>query len=192
MTGTPLHRYLTRLPREKRPPFFKATTACHRCYVGTWEFRNGMLTLVELAASLLVNERSVEADLRTVLPWIKGVLPATWFSGGLCTQEGRLVHYVHAGFASRYERTRWFGIDKGRVTSEYLEVHPPAPLVYRIDADGKRHARLPGSDQDEADPLEGRPLSDAYLVWGKKPEFEPEDEAGYRVMGEYRRWINGP
>ncbi len=71
---------------------------------------------------------------------------------------------------------------------ELVEVNPPPPLLYRIHPDGRRQCIEDYRDTDGTpDPLEGRPLSDAYVVWVQKPDAEPKADQGYLIAAEYCR-----
>ncbi len=193
MTEDPLRGYLDRLPKIKRPNMIWQSSACWRGYVGTWEFRDSCLCLVALQTVLLIDGREVEGNLEMALPWVKGCLRASWFTGRLRCPEGRMLHYAHNMFASDYERDRFLFVHKGRLKEEYIQVNPPESLLYRIDAGGGRQFVDSFRDADGLpDPLEGHPLTDAYLVWGQKPEEVPEEEQGYRIGGAFVRGPGSP
>ncbi len=180
--GRPLEGYLRRLRRGRRPVFAASSTALWRGYVGTWEIRDGMLTLVDLVGSLVQGETIVQADLRTAFPWAGEAIPATWVTDAFRCVEGRLVSYVHAGFGSSYERDRMFEFERGRLVSEVVTLNPPEPLMYRIRDDGGRV--FLGGDAETDDPLNGEPFERVYdLVWSKRPDdaFGDDDENEERV-----------
>ena len=183
LTADPLRQYLMRLKKNNRPDFISTSTACWRGYIGTWEFREGMLCLVGLSAVVQRDGREVEADLDTVFPGAQGCLRATWLTDLLRCPEGRLVQYAHNAFASVYERDRCFAVRHGRLEQECVRLNPPPPLFYRIDEQGQRQC-VGSFMASEAidDPLEGRPFTDAHLVWGREPEGDAGE--GY-VLGGY-------
>ncbi|WP_049782358.1 hypothetical protein [Pseudoxanthomonas suwonensis] len=78
------------------------STACWREYVGTWVLDNGRLFLWRL-----------EGKYRLQNP---DPLFASWYSGTLVVPDGRLVHYVHMGFGSIYEREIHITVANGLVT----------------------------------------------------------------------------
>jgi hypothetical protein len=97
--------------------------------------------------------------------------------------EGRLLTYIHAGYASRYERDRLFRFEGGKLVDEFLVLNPPDEIVYRIAADGSRtcvEGMVPG-DAELPDPLGEADVSSVYDVWGKRPDDE-EDPEGYAVL----------
>jgi len=165
--------------------FYATTTACWRGYVATWEIRDDLLHLVSLEGTVEAEQRVVPITLEEAFPWAGETIPATWFSGEVRCPEGRLREYVHQGFASLYERERVLYFQKGRLLSEHLVLNPPLPILYRIALDGTR-ACVSGfgyfADELE-DPLAGRELSEAYLVWGKVPDGGEDDEEGYYLGG---------
>jgi hypothetical protein len=141
--ATPLDGYLRRLPKSRRPTFALSSTACHRGYVARWVIRDGWLWLDGFAEGLLdagpsseapdSDRNLVEATLETAFPWLRLPVRATWVTGWLRAPEGRVVHYVHMGFDSCYERDRWFELDRGRVEAERLVVNPSPSSAYDVD-----------------------------------------------------------
>lgn len=125
-----------------------------------------------------------EADLKTAFPWVKDTLLAKWFSGMVCCPEGQMLQYVHAGFASIFERERMLTFEKGKLVDEYVILNPPQPIIYRIAPDGTRACvtRLDAQDDDVIpDPLEGKEFEKIYELWGQPPEDDGSD--GYFLAG---------
>jgi hypothetical protein len=58
-----------------------------------------------------------EIPLGDLIPGASGPVLANWYSGELCIPQGRMIEYVHVGYASRYERYLFIEIDKGAVIS---------------------------------------------------------------------------
>ena len=188
MAACPLEDYLKRIPKKRRPDLVWTSTACWRGYIGTWEILDSCLYLIGMHAHIKVGEQVVQADLDVVLPWVKGCLRATWVNDLVRCPEGRLVEYAHNYFGSTYERERLLAIRKGRVESEFISVTPPPPILYRVDASGQRQCVVDFRDEEGiADPLEGRPLSDAHIVWGQQPPVDPEDAHEYVIAAQFRR-----
>lgn len=183
LCAQPLYRYLTRLRKSRRPQFAPSSTSNWRGYTATWEIRGDMLHLVGLEGALRTPSGVVEATLQTALPWVKESLAATWVTDDLRCVEGRLLTYIHAGYASRYERDRLFRFEGGKLVDEFLVLNPPDEIVYRIAADGSRtcvEGMLPG-DAELSDPLGEADVSSVYGVWGKRPDDEGDPE-GYSVL----------
>jgi hypothetical protein len=189
LCARPLETYLGRIPKSRRPDFVSTTTACHRGYVGGWEIREDHLCLVAIEGLMRTPEGFVEASLETALPWVKGTLVAKWFSGRVRCPEGRLVSYVHAAFASTYERDRIFEFDHGRLVQEWLVLNPPAPIFYRIGRDGRRSCvdTLCAWDSAEIpDPLGESGFDEVHKVWGQPPvRAEDDEEEGYVIAAAY-------
>ena len=78
-----------------------AHTACWRGYQGTWEIRDGRFYLVGLQGRY---------QLRDGDPIL-----ADWFSDTIRVPKGDMLEYVHAGFASVYEREVHIKIENGVV-----------------------------------------------------------------------------
>lgn len=98
-----------------RPAFEVNCTALWRGYVGTWEARFDRLYMTALSGRL---EDGGVATLETLFPGYPGRVFAHWYSGTLRIPEGRQLEYIHAGYASRFERDRFLVVRKGVVVAE--------------------------------------------------------------------------
>lgn len=80
------------------------STACWRCYQGTWEVRDGQLFL-----------NSIDGRFKLV-----GTEPllADWFTGVLRVPRGETLAYVHMGFGSVYAEELHIHVERGRVTGK--------------------------------------------------------------------------
>ncbi len=77
------------------------STACWRGYIATWEIKDGKFYLVDIEGRYtLATDAPILAD---------------WFSGVLRIPQGDILHYVHMGFASIYERELLVTVEKGVV-----------------------------------------------------------------------------
>lgn len=171
LCDAPLSPYLARLPRDRRPRFDVVSTSCHRGYIGIWEIRAGMLTLVGIEDPGLSWEKRPRKFIsaEAAFPWLKRPLAARWYTAAARCPEGRMRSYVHMGFASKYERDRHFVFEKGVFVGEYLTLNPPPALVYRIDPDGSRRSIDPETGEDLKDPFEPGEEPCADLFWGRPP-----------------------
>ena len=171
----PLYPHLKRIPKARRPTFAADSTARWRGYTGTWEIRDGMLTLIALEGNLRQGDDVVDATLQLAFPKAKGGLIAKWLTGELRCVEGLLLQYVHQGYGSQYERDRLFQFENGRLISEIMVLNPPPCIFYQISEDGSRTCKsgpVPYADDIE-DPLNGKPFEAVYEeVWSKRPEGE--------------------
>lgn len=95
------------------PGFESNSTALWRGYVGTWEILAGRLYLIELHGTL---EGGGEASVRTLFPDFPDRVFAHWYSGTIRVPQGKMLEYVHMGYASTYERDLFMEIEKGVVT----------------------------------------------------------------------------
>src|SRR5256885_10172569 len=97
----PLSPFLDKNP-EKLPESKIVSTSLWRGYVATWEVRNDRLVLIDVGML-----RSDSDDLRSVMsemfPSQKDVL-ADWYSGHVIIPNGKLLNYVHMGYASTYKK----------------------------------------------------------------------------------------
>lgn len=116
MCAEPLEDYfaLTGL----KPPFEMSSSALWRRYVGTWEVIQDRLYLVGISGTL---ESGEDAKLATIFPDFPERVFANWYSGTIRAPEGKLLEYIHMGYASLYERDRYFEIEKGVVLRSWVE-----------------------------------------------------------------------
>lgn len=192
LCALPLEGYLKRLPKARRPKFVPGSTANWRGYVATWEIIDGRLFLTAIDHAVFKADGKLnEASLAAIFPRGPHPVPATWVSDGLRCPEGRLRAYVHAGFASTYERDRILVIENGVLVEEWLVYNPPAPLHYLIAPDGSRtYATAPGSGAlaPDQDPFPGDAPVEPWRLWGD-PDWgvcvssNGEDLEGYVIGG---------
>ena len=95
-----------------QPDFDCNCTALWRGYVGTWDIKDGRLYLIGLSGSL---KDGTDADLASVFPEFPDRVFAHWYSGTLRIPEGRMLEYVHMGYASKYENDLMIHMEKGVV-----------------------------------------------------------------------------
>jgi hypothetical protein len=76
------------------------STACWRNYIGTWEVKNNKLYLVSIYGRFKLKESPIFAD---------------WFTGVINIPQGEVLHYIHMGFATVYEREQHIKIENGVV-----------------------------------------------------------------------------
>lgn len=91
---------------RKKIPGIIFSTACWREYIGTWEIKDGQFYLVNL-----IGRYKIIGD---------EPIPANWFSGVIRIPQGKLLHYVHMGFGSVYEREIHVKIENGRVVKSRI------------------------------------------------------------------------
>ena len=77
------------------------STACWRRYLGTWEIKGGKLYLNDVTGGY--------KKLKTE------PLFAEWFSGVLRILRGKIIQYIHMGFASVFEKEIHIKIEKGKI-----------------------------------------------------------------------------
>lgn len=77
------------------------STACWRGYIGTWEIKDGKFYLIDLTGRYAMAEEEL--------------IYADWFSGVIRIPKGDLLHYVHMGFGSVFEKELHIKIKKGLV-----------------------------------------------------------------------------
>lgn len=111
LLSLPLEDYLGEYEdRIEKYPMLKMTcsTALWRSYQCLWKIENNQLFLIDvyLCAD---KERSIFAQLFDFESPIK----ASWFSGDLFIQHGRMIKYHHSGFQQYFEEETKVAIDQG-------------------------------------------------------------------------------
>lgn len=136
MAVEPLNQYLKNRNDIK---FISPSTACWRGYYGEWEIKDNLLYLIGLKAYI---EGYREVDLNYLFPSQKEVV-ANWFTGKLRVPHGKLLDYVHMGYASLYERDLILEIKNGKLVSEYI-----------VNNEEEYQERLKNKERIEIDRLE--------------------------------------
>lgn len=121
MCETPLGAYF--ILGGTGPSLAPVSTALWRCYVGTWEIFDGRLYLVDIDAT---TRDGRPTNLEDFFPGFPDRVFAHWYSGTLRIPQGKLLEYVHAGFASRTERDLLIEIEDGMVTGEHMRINGKA------------------------------------------------------------------
>lgn len=108
----PLRDYFSRMGIEQ--PFEAIISTIWRGYIGTWEIIEDRLYLIELSGELLDGSK---ASLETFFPGFPHRVFAHWFTGTLYIRQGKLLSYVHMGYASIFERELLIEVEQGVVQS---------------------------------------------------------------------------
>ena len=119
-----------------KPPMAKSSSALWRGYIGSWEITNERLYLVGIDGRLK-DGSALTLDL--LFPGFPDRVFAHWYSGDMRIPRGKLLNYVHAGYASVYEGDLILQIERGVVVSGRVLHNGKAPKGsgpegYRIDA----------------------------------------------------------
>lgn len=123
LAAEPLRPWLDQR-RNKHIHFKRRTTACWRGYVGSWEIVEDRLYLLGINANLRDGRAATLADL---FPESPGRVLADWFTGELRCPSGRLFGYVHAGYASVYERDLFLRFEQGVLVGQRTVTNEPPP-----------------------------------------------------------------
>lgn len=119
------------------PPGFESNcTALWRGYVGEWEILDDRLYLTGISGTL---EDGTQATLETFFPGFRERVFAHWFSGRIRVPQGKMLDYVHMGYASTYERDLFLDIENGVLRSSSVRengtsAEPDAPEGYGVGA----------------------------------------------------------
>ena len=113
--SNPLEQYFELKGKRWLPDFNGGcgSTNCWRGYMAIWELRNDSLFLRRVTSCMKDCGTPHDADL--VKMFGTGNVYAFWFTGGIMSPKGKLVEYVHMGYASVYEEERWLTFDKGKL-----------------------------------------------------------------------------
>jgi hypothetical protein len=114
----PLRAFLETNP-GKLPKSDVVSTSNWRGYVATWAVNDDRLVLTDvgvLQAFTKPGEGGFSTELRSVIselfPGQKEVV-ASWFTGHVIIPDGKIVKYVHMGYASTYENYIILRVEKG-------------------------------------------------------------------------------
>lgn len=118
------------------PGFEMSSTALIRGYVATWELTDHRLYLVGLQGWL---QDGSDARLESVFPGYPERVFAHWYTGCVRIPQGKLLKYVHSGYASVYERDLLLDFECGLLvaTTEQrngVSDNPDAPRGYGVGA----------------------------------------------------------
>lgn len=117
--SNPLEEYFEKHPDEK-PQSDVTNTALWRGYIATFEIKDNQLFIKDIEIQYydeISDEYLWRSVIEEVFPNQKEV-KVDWFTGLLVIPQGKLVNYVHMGYASTYENYILFEIDKGNLTKE--------------------------------------------------------------------------
>jgi hypothetical protein len=138
----PLRLYLETAAKDVK--FLARSSALWRGYVGTWAIEARRLYLVDLVGTIASPDGpewppvEKDVDLEHLFPGFGSGVFAHWYTGELRCPMGRLLEYVHGGYASTYEMDLFLEVDKGVVVSERVvhngEAAADAPEGYRVQA----------------------------------------------------------
>ena len=143
LCAEPLREYLCRL--DNPPKFEVYSTALWRGYIGHWVIESGRLYLDWLETFPPEAEWKSTNGMHRVFDGASGPVFAHWYSGILRCPEGRLLNYVHMGYASLYERDLWIGVEGGQVIWTKQVTNGKAPddeqEGYRLAGETRFHKR---------------------------------------------------
>jgi len=128
MCSEPLDDYF-RLSGEK-PPFRSDSTALWRGYEGTWELLGERLYLVALRGTF---ENGTPAILEAFFPDFPDRVFAHWYSGQVRIPRGKLLRYVHGGYASTYEEDWLIRFEHGVVVERSVRRNGQAAATDAAD-----------------------------------------------------------
>lgn len=141
MFTNPLESYY-QAGKGERPNFmvmpFIRSTGNWRGYIATWEIEDSKLYLKKVDAWLCkeTKESCKRVELADLFPGkvAGGRVAAEWFTGDLRVPDGKLLQYVHMGYASTYERDLIFDVKGGKVSEPKVIDNTKSPLPSQMEA----------------------------------------------------------
>ncbi len=85
-------------------------TALWRGYIATWEIKNDSLFLVNVVTNGC-SDNPISLDIESEFGSKK--VFANWVTTTLLSPKGRLIKYVHMGYASHYEKEDYYAVNQG-------------------------------------------------------------------------------
>ncbi len=93
------------------------SSACWRGYIGTWKIINDRLYLVEFKGN---SSNGMKLQLKDLFSLNPNKVFAHWYSGEIRCPYGKILDYVHMGFASTYEKDFYLKFSKGILISKRI------------------------------------------------------------------------
>ena len=120
----PLESYFEKYP-DKRPKdrygVEVGSTALWRGYVATFEIKDNQLYLRDIQKEVATDSsgiNTIEVNVLTEVFPNQELVKVDWFTGLLVLPEGKVINYVHMGYASTSERYILLEIDEGNLKKE--------------------------------------------------------------------------
>lgn len=112
------------------------STACWREYIAYWELKNKKLYLVNIA-SCDSYEDQIVADLKSLFKkkFMDGKVFADWFTGTISSPRGKLIHYVHMGYESIYEKDVEYNFVQGKFKDSLVFNNRGKETIYTRELD---------------------------------------------------------
>lgn len=109
----PLQPYLL----KHNVKFISSDTSCWRGYVGSWMVEDNKLYLIDLEANICTDRKiSFRTYTKVGLDYLfhdQEKVFANWFSGVIRIPHGKMMRYVHQGYASLYEKELYLRFESG-------------------------------------------------------------------------------
>lgn len=115
----PLEQYF-KLHPEKRPKSNIGSSALWRGYIATFEFTDNGLMIKDI--EVMSETKDEEIEMKSVL---EEIFPqptdrkADWYTGMLTLPYGKMINYVHMGYASTYENYILIEINQGKFIKDF-------------------------------------------------------------------------
>jgi len=176
--SNPLEAYYAK-DKTKRPKFMSRpngwSSGNERGYIATWEIIDGSLYLTGIDSWLCgVSTPENDGCRRATLDQLfgkrvtNGRVFADWYTGPLRVPDGKLLRYVHSGYASLYERDIIFDVNRGRLSEPTVIDNTKSPIpseeeLYKREYERIKEAEARLVSAQRPDPLR----SDEPIVAGR-------------------------
>lgn len=94
-----------------------SSTACWRGYVGSWKVIDERLYLTKVSGCSADGSR---LNIQNLFPGFSKRVFAHWFTGEVRCPYGKILHYIHMGYASTYEQDLFLTFSKGILISKRI------------------------------------------------------------------------
>lgn len=184
--------------KNKRPNFWVEPNAVssgnRRGYIAAWKIIDDKLYLTKIDSWFCDQRIKTKSGCRKVAlrdlfgaKVIDGRVAATWFSGDLRVPDGKLLKYIHSGYASIYERDIIFNVDAGKIVKQ----ETIANMKRELPSDQEIYQQeLAGLKKKASEEKQGKPLS-SNLEADEKSELVTITENGWGkvVVGADRKAV---
>ena len=115
--SNPLEDYF--IEHENKPYLPMYCTAYWRGYVAYFEVKDDFLYLNKVIKGTCIFEEPEEIPLSYIFPRQEGPIKADWYSGTIRIPQGEVIHYIHMGYLSIYEKDLCLKFENGRLIEQF-------------------------------------------------------------------------
>ena len=130
--SNPLEQYFEQIGKRELIDFDGGcgSTACWRGYKAIWELKNDSLFLRRIAACH--EDCGNPKDANLIAMFGESMPFASWVDGDIIVPRGKLLEYIHMGYASIYEKEQIFTIKQGKLQKVKIKTNKEdAQRIYK-------------------------------------------------------------